>query len=81
MHIQAINSGRQHVRLHSLPSAGLTFSDTIYLRAFLVADLFLNGTVDYQGWFNAYAQFFNREGSTRTARSTMAVTSLVNPEW
>ncbi len=61
--------------------AGLTFSDTIYLRAFLVADPFLNGTVDYQGWFAAYAQFFNREGSTRTARSTMAVTSLVNSEW
>ncbi|KAG2450980.1 hypothetical protein HYH02_004252 [Chlamydomonas schloesseri] len=43
-----------------LAEAGLTLADSTYLRVFLVADPFLNSTVDYQGWFNAYALYFNR---------------------
>ncbi|KAG2446555.1 hypothetical protein HYH02_008542 [Chlamydomonas schloesseri] len=64
-----------------LADAGLTLADSIYLRVFLVADPHLNNTVDYQGWFNAYALYFNKPGSVKTARSTMAVTGLVNPDW
>jgi enamine deaminase RidA (YjgF/YER057c/UK114 family) len=37
---------------------------------------------DYQGWFNAYAKFFNtKENSVKTARSTVGVDSLVNSDW
>ena len=46
----------------SLPASlsGLTLADATYLRVFLVADPHLNYTVDYQGWFNAYALYFNK---------------------
>eukprot|EP00198_Chlamydomonas_reinhardtii_P004673 XP_001694009.1 mbeta non-catalytic subunit of periplasmic L-amino acid oxidase [Chlamydomonas reinhardtii] len=64
-----------------LAEAGLTLADATYLRVFLVADPHLNNTVDYQGWFNAYALYFSKPGSVKTARSTMAVTSLVNADW
>lgn len=63
-----------------LAGAGLTLNDAVYLRVFLVKDPFL-GAVDYQGWFSAYAQYFNIPGGVKTARSTMAVTGLVNPDW
>lgn len=41
--------------------AGLTLNDAVYLRVFLVYDPFI-GAVDYQGWFNAYALYFNIPG-------------------
>ena len=60
----------------------LTLSDVTYLRVYLVADPALDNRVDYEGWFNAYAQFFNNEANpTKVARSTVAVAGLVDPGW
>jgi enamine deaminase RidA (YjgF/YER057c/UK114 family) len=37
---------------------------------------------DYQGWFDAYAQYFNtKENPVKTARSTVGVESLVSPDF
>ena len=64
-----------------LGEAGLSLADVIYLRVYLVADPALDNQVDYQGWFDAYAQFFNTETTPKVARSTVAVAGLVDPGW
>lgn len=65
-----------------LADVGLTLSDVVYLRVYLVADPAMDNQVDYQGWFDAYAQFFNNpENPVKTARSTLAVAGLVDPGW
>ncbi|MUG94230.1 translation initiation inhibitor, yjgF family protein [Scytonema sp. UIC 10036] len=65
-----------------LQNAGLSLADVIYLRVYLVADPDLNNQVDYQGWFDAYGQFFNTQTNpTKVARSTVAVAGLVDPGW
>jgi enamine deaminase RidA (YjgF/YER057c/UK114 family) len=65
-----------------LADVGLKLSDVVYLRVYLVADPAMDNTVDYQGWFDAYAQFFNNpENPVKTARSTLAVAGLVDPGW
>lgn len=64
-----------------LKEAGLSLADVIYLRVYLVADPFKDNTVDFQGWFDAYAQFFNTETVPKVARSTVAVAGLVIPDW
>lgn len=46
-----------------------------------MADPFKNNTVDFQGWFDAYAQFFNTATTPKVARSTVAVAGLVDPDW
>lgn len=64
-----------------LAEAGLTLNDAIYIRAYLVPDP-ETGAVDFQGWFDAYAKFFNNEANpTKVARSTVAVAGLVDPGW
>ena len=65
-----------------LAAAGLTRKNVIYLTAYLVADRNRNNIFDYQGWFDAYAQFFNNaDNPIKTARSTVGVASLVNSDW
>lgn len=64
-----------------LQEAGLSLTDVIYLRVYLVADPLKNNTVDFQGWFDAYGQFFNTETTPKVARSTVAVAGLVDPDW
>lgn len=65
-----------------LQDVGLTLADVTYLRVYLVADPALDNQVDYQGWFDAYAEFFNNETNpTKVARSTVAVAGLVDPGW
>ncbi|MFS0726799.1 RidA family protein [Paenibacillus sp. 1P07SE] len=65
-----------------LKAKGLTMKDVVYLRVYLVADPEKEGKVDYDGWFEAYGEFFNTEANpTKTARSTMAVAGLVNSDW
>ncbi|MEP0885790.1 RidA family protein [Trichocoleus sp. ST-U3] len=65
-----------------LKDVGLTMSDVTYLRVYLVADKFKDNKVDYQGWFDAYGEYFNNSNNpTKTARSTLAVAGLVNPDW
>ncbi len=63
-----------------LAEGGLTLQDVVYLRVYLVNDPVL-GQVDYQGWFDAYAQFFNQGNVPKVARSTLAVAGLVDPGW
>ncbi len=65
-----------------LMEVGLSMSDVIYLRVYLVPDKFKNNQVDYQGWFDAYSQFFNNpDNPNKVARSTVGVASLVLPDW
>lgn len=65
-----------------LMAKGLSMEDVIYLRVYLVADAAKEGKIDYQGWFDAYAQFFNtKDNPVKTARSTVGVAGLVNPDW
>lgn len=63
-----------------LADGGLSLEDVVYLRVYLVADPVL-GKVDYQGWFDAYAQFFNKDNVPKVARSTLAVAGLVDSGW
>lgn len=61
---------------------GLTMQNVVYLRAYLTPDAMLDGAFDYNGWFEAYAQFFNtEENPVKPARSTVGVASLVNSDW
>jgi enamine deaminase RidA (YjgF/YER057c/UK114 family) len=65
-----------------LKEVGLSMSDVTYLRAYLVPDKFNDNKVDYQGWFDAYSQYFNNsQNPAKTARSTVGVAGLVNPDW
>ncbi|MEP7344488.1 MAG: RidA family protein [Gemmatimonadaceae bacterium] len=64
-----------------LKERGLTLKDVIYLRAYLVTDK-EKGIVDFPGWNEAYGMYFNTaDNPTKVARSTLAVTALVSPEW
>jgi len=65
-----------------LKAKGLSMSDITYLRVYLTPDPNKGNKQDYQGWFNAYAKFFNtKENPVKTARSTVGVDSLVNSDW
>ena len=65
-----------------LKEHGLGMKDVVYLRAYLVPDKEKGGTIDTQGWNQAYGQFFNNATNpVKPARSTVGVTALVSPEW
>lgn len=65
-----------------LKERGLTMKDVVYLRVYVVADKTKGNTFDYQGWFDAYAQFFGTSANpTKPSRSTVGVASLVNADW
>lgn len=65
-----------------LKEHGLGMKDVVYLRAYLVPDKEKGGTIDAQGWNEAYGQFFNNANNpVKPARSTVGVHSLVNAEW
>jgi enamine deaminase RidA (YjgF/YER057c/UK114 family) len=65
-----------------LKERGLAMKDVVYLRAYLVPDKEKGGTIDTQGWNEAYGQFFNNaQNPVKPARSTVGVAALVNAEW
>jgi enamine deaminase RidA (YjgF/YER057c/UK114 family) len=65
-----------------LKEKGLTMKDVVYLRAYLVPDKEKGGTIDTQGWNEAYNTFFNNpENPVKVARSTVGVLALVNADW
>jgi enamine deaminase RidA (YjgF/YER057c/UK114 family) len=65
-----------------LTARGLTMKDVVYLRAYLVADPAKENKIDVAGWNAAYGEAFNTPANpTRTARSTVGVAALVNPDW
>ncbi len=65
-----------------LKEQGLSLKDVTYLRVYIAPDAALGGKPDYQGWFGAYAKYFNtKDNPTKPARSTVGVSSLVNSDW
>jgi len=65
-----------------LAQKGLSLEDVTYLRVYVAPDPIKGNKPDYQGWFDAYAQFFNtEENPVKTARSTVGVESLVSPDY
>jgi enamine deaminase RidA (YjgF/YER057c/UK114 family) len=65
-----------------LKGQGLTLKDVVYLRVYITPDAAKGGKVDFAGWFKAYGEFFNNaQNPAKTARSTLAVAGLVNPDW
>jgi enamine deaminase RidA (YjgF/YER057c/UK114 family) len=63
-----------------LQTQGMTLRNVVYLTVYLTPDA--SGKVDYQGWFDAYAEFFGTTANpTKPARATLAVAGLVNPAW
>jgi enamine deaminase RidA (YjgF/YER057c/UK114 family) len=65
-----------------LAEQGLTLKDVVYLRVYLTPDAAKDGKPDFPGWFKAYGEFFNNaENPRKTARSTLAVSALVSPDW
>ena len=64
-----------------LKKQGLTMKDVVYLRAYLVPDPMTGNKMDFKGWNQAYAQFFNnKENPVKVARSTIAVAGLYDPD-
>jgi enamine deaminase RidA (YjgF/YER057c/UK114 family) len=62
-----------------LAAAGLTFKDVVFLRAYVVPEA--DGSVDRQGWSQAYTQYFNNpQQPHKPARTTIAVLSLPRPD-
>jgi enamine deaminase RidA (YjgF/YER057c/UK114 family) len=65
-----------------LATQGLGLKDVVYLRVYVVPDANKGGKSDFAGWFKAYSEFFNTpENPVKTARSTVGVAALVNPDW
>lgn len=77
--IQAV--GVLHRIEEQLEGLGLSLSDVVYLRAYLVPDP-MTGELDVRGWNEAYGESFGTATNpTRPARSTVGVSALVNPDW
>lgn len=65
-----------------LKDKGLSLSDVIYLRVYVAPDAAKENKFDFNGWFEAYAQFFGTEDNpVKPARSTIGVPQLVSSEW
>ena len=65
-----------------LSQHGLAMKDIVYLRVYVVPDPIKGGRPDFEGWFKAHGESFNNENNPgKTARSTVGVQSLVNPDW
>jgi enamine deaminase RidA (YjgF/YER057c/UK114 family) len=65
-----------------LKDQGLTLADIAYLRVYVAKDAEKDDKFDFNGWFEAYAQFFNTPTNpVKPARSTVGVAGLVNPDW
>jgi enamine deaminase RidA (YjgF/YER057c/UK114 family) len=65
-----------------LATQGLTMKDIVYIRAYLVPDSTKENKIDMAGWSAAYGEVFNTPvNPVKTARSTVGVAALVNPDW
>jgi enamine deaminase RidA (YjgF/YER057c/UK114 family) len=64
----------------TLKAEGLELNDVIFMRVYIAPDI-KTGKIDFQGWFDAYAQYFGtKDNPTKPSRSTLGIASLVNPE-
>lgn len=60
---------------------GLSFREVLMLRVYVAPDPQRGGKHDYQGFFDAYAQYFGTaENPTKPTRSTLGIAALVRPE-
>ncbi|MBM7568912.1 RidA family protein [Paenibacillus sacheonensis] len=65
-----------------LKEQGLSLKDVTYLRVYVAPDAEKGGKFDFDGWFKAYAKYFNTtDNPTKTARSTVGVAGLVSADW
>jgi enamine deaminase RidA (YjgF/YER057c/UK114 family) len=65
-----------------LAAQGLSMKDVVYMRAFLVPDPTRENKIDVAGWNAAYTKVFGTAANpTKTARSTVGVIQLVNPDF
>jgi enamine deaminase RidA (YjgF/YER057c/UK114 family) len=65
-----------------LTAQGLSMKDVVYVRAYLVPDPAMENKIDTAGWNAAYREVFGTTANpVKTARSTVGVVALVNPEW
>ncbi|MCY7350525.1 MAG: RidA family protein [Cytophagaceae bacterium] len=65
----------------TLKARGLSFKDVLMLRVYVAPDRHQGGKHDYQGWFEAYGQYFGtKENPVKPTRSTIGVAALVNPD-
>jgi enamine deaminase RidA (YjgF/YER057c/UK114 family) len=65
-----------------LADQGLSMQDVVYVRAFLVPDPAKDNRIDTAGWNAAYTKVFGTSTNpTKTARSTVGVIQLVNPDF
>jgi enamine deaminase RidA (YjgF/YER057c/UK114 family) len=65
-----------------LAAQGLSMKDVVYMRAFLVPDPMTENRIDTSGWNAAYTKVFGTATNpTKTARSTVGVVQLVNPDF
>jgi enamine deaminase RidA (YjgF/YER057c/UK114 family) len=74
--------GILRVLQRQLAGEGLSLKDVVMLRVYVAPDPTKGGQFDFQGWFDAYAEFFARaDNPTRVTRSTVGVAALVRPEF
>lgn len=65
----------------AVKAQGLTFKDVLMLRIYVTPDHFKGNKHDYQGWFDAYAQYFGtKENPTKPTRSTLGIMALTHPD-
>lgn len=65
-----------------LEAQGATMKDVVYVRAYLVPDPAKGNRIDTAGWNAAYTEVFGTAANpTKTARSTVGVTALVNADF
>lgn len=63
-----------------LNDEGLTLGNVVFMRVYVAPDP-ATGKPDFQGWFDAYAQYFGTTANpVKPARSTIGIAQLVNPD-
>jgi len=64
----------------TLQQKGLSMNDVLMLRVYLAPDK-STGKHDYQGWYDAYAQYFGTATTpTKPIRSTIGIAGLANTD-
>ncbi|HKZ39224.1 MAG TPA: RidA family protein [Chryseolinea sp.] len=63
-----------------LTKEGLGLNNIIFMRVYIAPDT-KTGKMDFQGWFDAYGQYFGtKENPVKPSRSTIGIAQLVNPD-
>jgi enamine deaminase RidA (YjgF/YER057c/UK114 family) len=63
-----------------LAKEGLDLSNIVFMRVYVAPDT-KTGKTDFQGWFDAYAQYFGtKDNPVKPSRATRGIGQLVNPD-